>query len=298
MPIFPDIQMNLVRPASPVVGRVVSNESCLGGKSASFVRHTVIDVSGTPLAGSFAAGQSFGVIAPGVNQQGNPHKVRLYSVACPAWGEDGAGQVLSTTPKRLVDEYLPRDDSDPVRAHSLFLGLCSNYLCDLQPGDEVLLTGPQGKRFLLPEDREQHDYLFVATGTGIAPFRGMLLELLEHPEGPTRSRVDLIMGVPYTTDLLYHEFFSRLEREHDNFHYHQAISREADSLYVGGLIEKRMKSFESLLHNERTLLYLCGLEGMRKGVFDVLIRHGMADGYLVEKGGRLKPGPRAMVEVY
>lgn len=50
-------------------------------------------------------------------------------------------------------------------------GVCSNYLCDAKPGDEVLLTGPTGKVLLLPESSPEADVIMVATGTGVAPFR-------------------------------------------------------------------------------------------------------------------------------
>ena len=90
-PEFPEPNLNLVSVKEPVVGRIASNDSCLRGKSASFVRHTVIDVSGTRLAGHFRVGQAFGVIPPGNDESGKPHKVRLYSLACPTGGETGDG---------------------------------------------------------------------------------------------------------------------------------------------------------------------------------------------------------------
>ena len=92
-------------------GTVVSNESCMNGKSASFVKHLIIDVTGTPLAGAYRAGQSFGVIPPGTDANGRSHKVRLYSIANPTGGEAGNPAWLSTTPKRLIDEY--QADLDP-----------------------------------------------------------------------------------------------------------------------------------------------------------------------------------------
>ena len=102
--------------------------------------------------------------------------VRLYSLASPTRGEIDEGGVrrphlVSTTVKRTIDEHHD--------THKLFLGVASNYLCDLHVGDEVKLTGPAGKRFLIPSRPGEHDYLFFATGTGIAPFRGMLIDLLE-----------------------------------------------------------------------------------------------------------------------
>ena len=310
--------MNLVRPGNPVTGRVVSNELCMKGKSASFVKHLVIDVSGTALAGNFCAGQSFGVIPPGIDARGKPHKVRLYSIACASAGEDGKSQRLSTTPKRLIEEYLPRADSEDHDDHHLFLGVCSNYLCDLKPGDKVHLSGPNGKRFLLPKASGAHNYLFFATGTGIAPFRGMLLELLENTKDPCPARIELVMGAPYSTDLLYDDLFTGLAAQHPNFVYHTAISRESGSRkggrYVDGLLNSKMDHFGPLIESPETLIYVCGLTGMRTGLYGVLVQHDLDAGYIeidpelratpphtwtaasVRKG--IRPTARCLIEVY
>ena len=180
-PTFPAVAMNLAKPSAPGSARVVSNESCLNGKSASFTKHLVLDITDTPLMNNIVPGQAFGIMTPGLNEKGKPNKVRLYSNASPRWGETGDGTQISTTPKRLIDEFLPNRKADPVRANKLFLGVCSNYLCDLQAGDTVNITGPIGHRFLLPETADDHDFLFLATGTGIAPFRGHVARTTRKP---------------------------------------------------------------------------------------------------------------------
>jgi ferredoxin--NADP+ reductase len=280
--------MHLVPPAKPVAGRVVSSEICTKGKSHSFVRHVAIDVSGTPLAGNFLVGQSFGVIPPGVDERGKPHQVRLYSIASPTRGEDGQGNVLSTTVKRTIDEFKPQKPNDDPDAHGLFLGVCSNYLCDLKVGDEVRVSGPNGKRFILPANPEEHDYLFIATGTGIAPFRGMAMELLQNPKGPTRSKIHLVMGSPYTTDLLYDRMFRDFATGHSNFKYSTAISREcradgSPGCYVDRMMEERIDEFALLLRNPRTLIYICGLAGMQVGIFTMLATQGLGEPYMIVK---------------
>ena len=318
-PKLPSVKMNLVRAREPVIGRVTHNELCLRGKSASFVKHLEIDVSGTALAKNFTAGQSFGVIAPGEDDNGKPHKVRLYSIACPTWGEDGEGNILSTTPKRLIDEHTPQRSGDAPDNHRLFLGVCSNYLCDLNEGDEVWLSGPSGKRFLLPDTPAEHRYLFIATGTGIAPFRGMLMELLGFSGEACRSRIDLVMGVPYTNDLLYDDYFREMAAEHENFHYHTAVSREPvgnaeRGVYVDQLIEADWETFQPVLNDERTLMYICGLAGMQLGMYRLLGRHQLSAGYLTIKEDlkdvsvedwseaqikrSIRPTGRCMLEVY
>lgn len=264
--VFPEVSMHLVRPTEPVVGTVIKTEVCTGAKASGFVRHIEIDIGGTPLERSFRAGQSFGVIPPGVDGKGQQHKVRLYSLAAPTRGEDGQGRVVSTTVKRTIAEHL--DD------HTLFLGVASNFLCDCQEGDKVALSGPNGKRFLLPARPELHDFVFFATGTGIAPYRGMLLDLLE---AGCPSRVTLIMGSPYEADLLYHDFFRRTAEERPNFRYLTALSRQAQEdggspMYVHKRLLSHRAELAPLLASERTLIYICGIAGMELGVFQELAR--------------------------
>lgn len=254
-------KMHLVTPASPGVGTVVSSERCTATKKAAgIVRHVAIDVSGTPLAGNFIAGQSFGVIPPGGTENGKPHKLRLYSIASPSFGEDGRGTVLATTVKRVIDEHEAN--------HRLFLGVCSNYLCDLQIGDKVTVTGPSGKRFVLPAAPAEHDYVFFATGTGIAPFRGMVMDLLK---AGVQRRIALVMGSPYATDLLYDAEMRAMAATHANFEYITAISREkqpdgAPAMYVHDRIRHSRDTLLPLLAGDRTLIYICGIAGMELGV--------------------------------
>ena len=321
-PTLTEVSMHLVKPNDPVVGRVVANDLCMRGKSASFVRHVAIDVSGTPLEGGFKSGQSFGVIPPGTDAKGRSFKVRLYSIASPTCGEDGEGKVLATSCKRLIDEYQPAlKAGDGVNHGGMFHGRCSNHLCDREVGDEVLVTGPAGKRFVLPQDPDQHDYVFFATGTGIAPFRGMVKDLFDGPGGATTSDVHLVMGVPYSSDLLYDDYFRELDKKHKNFHYHVVISREIlaeeDRLhrgYVHHYLDKQVQLHQDMLPRDRTLVYMCGLAGMQTGVFQCMARLGIGDGFLKVKEDlqgvdpaewdasmikrSVRPTHRCMLEVY
>lgn len=324
-PVLPEAQMHLVLPTEPVVGRLVESYICTKGKSNSIVRHVSIDVSGTPLAGNFRVGQSFGCIPPGVDAFGKPHKVRLYSIASPSWGEDGQGNVLSTTVKRVMEEFKPQTPKDDQEAHHLFLGVCSNFMCDVKVGTEMKVSGPNGKRFLLPVQPNDHDYIFIATGTGIAPFRGMILELLKGVAGggkPCSSQIHFLMGSPYTTDLMYDDLFRQLEMEHGNFHYHVAISRESPSKvglecrgeYVDRSFDRLMPALTPILRSPRALIYVCGLAGMQVGLFKVLAKHGLGEGYMALKPEiagvdpsqwteeqikrHIRPTRRCMLEVY
>lgn len=265
-PILPAAQMHIIRPNEPGIATVTKSVLCTkSSKAAGYVRHIEFDVSGTGLEGSCLAGQSVGVIPPGEDERGRPHKPRLYSLASPTLGEDGKGNVYATTVKRTIDEHW--DD------HSLFLGVASNYLCDLKEGDTFQISGPNGKRFLLPESPAEHDYIFFATGTGIAPFRGMILELLNLNAD---SSITLVMGAPYATDLLYHDELTELAAKHSNFTYLTAISREEHQpdgkLYVQGRLATHADHFAPILASDRTLIYVCGIAGMELGILQELAR--------------------------
>ena len=215
----------------------------------------------------------------------------------------------------MISEF---SDDEDVDRHELFLGVCSNHLCDLRPGDEVLVAGPNGKGFLLPEAPEQHNYIFLATGTGIAPFRGFLKELLEG-ESPCPSKILLMLGVPWETDLLYREELEALAQKHDNLELRWAISRENHhpdrGPYVHDRLEREWSELESRFTDPKAMVYACGLAGMQVGVFRLLAQRGLTEQFLKIRdeetaamdptewdGARIKrfvrPGARTKLEVY
>ena len=119
-----------------------------------------------------SSGQSLSVIPPGTDAtSGRNHKPRLYSIASTRYGDLLDGNTISLCVRRA--EYIDptTGQKDPEKQ-----GVCSNFLCDLRPGDEVSVAGPVGKTMLLPKDPTK-DVIMIATGTGIAPFRGFMHRL-------------------------------------------------------------------------------------------------------------------------
>ena len=92
-------------------------------------------------------GQSYGVIPPGTNpKNGKPNSVRLYSIASSRYGDDMTGTTTSLCVRRATYWCPELKADDPAKK-----GVCSNYLCDSKPGEDVKLTGPTGKAMLMPE---------------------------------------------------------------------------------------------------------------------------------------------------
>jgi len=301
---LPEVDLNIYSPKEPVEVEVVENYIVTKESSPNIVRHITFNIAGTKLESNIRVGQSIGILPPGENEKGRPHKLRLYSVSSPTAGEHGKKHLISTTVKRTIEEL----------ENKIYLGIASNYLSDLKPGDKVQMTGPSGRRFLLPENAQDFNYLFFATGTGIAPFRGMIQELFEQDY---KNDCALVFGCPYRTDLLYADFFEKMDDEHQNFHYLKSISREerrqdGSKFYVQTQLEEEEDLLYPILAKDNTLIYICGMKGMETGIYKQLVRQNLAEYLEIKKElpeslddipqGKfkrfIKPSMRTFEEVY
>ncbi|MFB6219318.1 MAG: ferredoxin--NADP reductase, partial [Halobacteriaceae archaeon] len=107
-------------------------------------------------------------------------------------------------------------------------GRLSPRICeDLSVGDEVTVRGPYGD--LVLGNRSARDVVFLATGTGVAPFKGMIDYLFEEGldeyRGTTRD-VWLFLGAAWADDLPDREAFREHHRTRTNFHFVPCLSRE------------------------------------------------------------------------
>ena len=256
---LPEVEVNTFRKSNPLICKVIENKKLFTiTDEENDARHIILQTQGI----RYLEGQSVGVLTPGENIKGKPHAVRLYSIA--SVGNDlPMAEELSLCVKRVVYE-------DPQGIKKF--GVASNYLCDLVQKDEVLITGPAGRNFLLPVQEEiKRPYLFFATGTGVAPFRGMLQRLFKF-QGEFTDEVYLFLGVKRKTELMYDEEFRGYEK-YPNFHYLKALSREqknqnGERMYIHHLIDTIRGKVTDLLQNPETLLYICGIKGMEKNILE------------------------------
>lgn len=106
-------------------------------------------------------------------------------------------------------------------------GFFSNRLCDMQIGDTVEFHGPHGL-FTLQDPLT--DSLWLAIGTGIAPFRSFAQWLLDAPSTanqPTK-KIWLGFGAEARSGLFYHQEFLRLAAAHPSFHYCPTLREAAE----------------------------------------------------------------------
>jgi benzoyl-CoA 2,3-dioxygenase component A len=250
--------INLYSLKEPITATVAGNFRLTSPDTSNDIRHIVLDF-GTQVF-PILEGQSIGIIPPGTDANGKPHYLRMYSVASPRDGERPGYNNLSLTVKRVVEDH----EGKPA------LGVASNYLCDLQKGDTVQVTGPFGTNYLMP-NHPGSNLLMICTGTGSAPMRAMT----EHRRRlfgkgtPHDGKLTLFFGARKPEELPY---FGPLLKLPANFiDMHLAFSRVPDQprAYVQDKIRQAGKVVVELLKGD-TYIYICGLKGMERGVMDAL----------------------------
>ena len=295
-----DVPVNTYKPKTPFMGTVTENYSLLKDGAIGRVQHITFDLAGGDPQLKYIEGQSIGIIPEGEDANGKPHKLRLYSIASTRHGDNLEGNTVSLCVRQL--EY--KND-----AGEQIYGVCSTYLCDIEPGTKVKITGPVGKEMLLPDD-EEANIIMLATGTGIAPMRTYLRRMFEPREQDAngwkfRGKAWLFMGAPKTANLLYDEDFLHYEKEYpDNFRYTKAISREQQNtkggrMYIQDRVLEHAEEIFAMIEDPKTHVYMCGLRGMEPGIDEAMTAAAAAKGLdWSELRPQLKKADRWHVETY
>lgn len=107
-------------------------------------------------------------------------------------------------------------------------GIGTKYLMNLPLGGEAAFLAPMGMFTLAKGEQAQKEkaLMFVATGSGIAPLRSMILHLLQTEND--KREMWLYWGLRFETDLFWEEEFEELTKAFPNFHFHVTLSKASD----------------------------------------------------------------------
>merc|ERR1719506_1405496 len=168
-----------------------------------------------------------------------------------------------------------------IRGNTRFVGTPRFVRTYSTPNSTLLAVG---KTMVLPRD-PSHDIIMVATGTGIAPFRAFLHRLFMEQTIAKQMFTGtawLILGVPTTSSLLYHEEFDAMvyqnkfcRGQEGKLKIQYAISREMHNqenggkLYVQDVLKENATELFARLENG-AVIYFCGLKGMMPGILAAL----------------------------
>jgi benzoate/toluate 1,2-dioxygenase reductase subunit len=144
----------------------------------------------------------------------------------------------------------------PGEKHASFLikhvpgGLMSRWLDRAQPGDKAAMTGPLGSFYLREVKRP---LLFLAGGTGLAPFLAMLEVLAERGEP---QQVSLIYGVTRDLDLVMVDALQAFAARLPNFSFVTCVADPASTHPQKGYVTQHMAP--EVLNEGDVDVYLCG----------------------------------------
>jgi len=187
-------------------------------QDAAIVLELEVDTASSP---AFLPGQYVNIDVPGYGQS------RSYSFSS-APGD----QRLAFLIKRIPD------------------GAMSGWLAGAKPGDKLDLIGPLGSFYLREVKRP---LLFLAGGTGLAPFLSMLETLARAESDQT---IHMIYGVTRDLDLVLVDEIEAYAARLPNFSVTTVVAENASSHPRKGWVTQHMP--EEVLHGGDVDVYLCG----------------------------------------
>lgn len=149
-------------------------------------------------------------------------------------------------------------------------------LFNLKPGDTIQMNGPFGR--LILKDELPTRYIFVATSTGITPYRAMIDELKKRLQAHPTLQIVILQGVQTHGDVLYGDEFLALAKDFPQVLFQTYLSRIDDhgpnSHERKGYVQAAFPELN--LNKDNDIVYLCGNPGMIDSAFTYLKDQGFS----------------------
>lgn len=147
-------------------------------------------------------------------------------------------------------------------------GRGSNWLGNLNIGDKIEFLGPSGK-FTFQGKKENS--LFIATGTGITPFKAMISDQLKKGR---KQKLHLLFGLRHFQNIFYQDLFEDLAGKNPNFTYDITLTKPENDQWKGKI--GRVTEILKTMQLDNTEVYICGLKAMIDEVVTILKEKGLA----------------------
>lgn len=151
-------------------------------------------------------------------------------------------------------------------------GLGVTFFKNLEFGEEVKVLGPLGK-FVLQDEPKEDNLVFIATGSGVAPFKSMVLDLLQSKKDS--RKIILYWGLRHAEDMIWQDEFQELSQNFPQFHFHPVLSKaQQEWPLCRGHVTDCIG-----IHDlpEKAGYYLCGAKQMIADVQEVLLKRGVSE---------------------
>ena len=152
-------------------------------------------------------------------------------------------------------------------------GFGVNHLMNLEKNDQIIFIGQIGL-FVLPQTLDQ-DLYFVSTGTGLAPLKSMIEDLIAN-DLYRNHRINVIFGTRYENDIFYKEIFNEYLEQGLINEYKIYLSKpeEIKDDFEQGYVTKYFENL-SLKDLNDSQIYICGSGAMIKSLEEMLLEKGL-----------------------
>jgi len=154
-------------------------------------------------------------------------------------------------------------------------GVGCQFFANLQFGQNIEALGPLGM-FVMVDDPAEKEVVLVANGSGIAPFRAMILNQLQvHHD---QRKITLLWGMRHETDLFWELEFQQLSQAFANFEFVPIISQPIAGwpLLIGRVTDYLQKAQLT----GSVGYYLCGSTAMINDVKNILQAKDVATNFI------------------
>ena len=176
-----------------------------------------------------------------------------------------SGDLLTVLPKgsEIVRQYsIAKINGDillSIKKHEF--GRASSQLFELEPGEQLTASLEINKQFHFPKHCKEA--IFIANGTGIAPFFGMIA-------ANPNTKIHLFWGSRTEASLaLYQPILAEVLAKNPHYTLHSCSSREGSNRYVQDLLHTETALVQQVCSNDGVVM-ICGSLAMQHDVLDVL----------------------------
>ncbi|KAL5115197.1 hypothetical protein ACEQ8H_006871 [Pleosporales sp. CAS-2024a] len=195
-----------------------------------------------------------------------PMRVRQYSISSsPLWNPSNVTLTYAVV------------EAPALSGQGRYVGVATNYLSQLGPGDKLHVSvRPSHQAFHLPKDGKHIPIIMIASGTGLAPFRGFIQErAAQLAAGRVLASAVLFYGCHSPdSDLLYQHLLKRWEQLGAvslRFAFSRQVEASEGCKYVQDRVyHDRAQVIE--LFDKGAKLFVCGSREVGDGVQETLIK--------------------------
>lgn len=159
----------------------------------------------------------------------------------------------------------------------------TELLFNLKIGDSIQISGPAGRLILREETPKR--YIFIATSTGVTPYRAMMQELQQRLEANPQLHIVIMLGVQKREDALYSSEFLEWAANCPRVTFRAHLSREHREDWLPHEFQGHVQTgFAELnLNPEEDLIYLCGNPAMIDDSFNLLKDLGFSSQHIIRE---------------